>query len=149
MNSDIPLQCRVDIIGNKVTLADSGTKAKIHIELGSGKHVKIQVDGCIDIRPVKCDWSLLLDKEGNAPQYAFFELKGSDYCHALQQLENTIDWFKANIGNSFRLHSSHVVISGRSIPNVKLYKQRAKGHFINKYSRVPQEHKSGKTITLP
>lgn len=146
MNSVIPSQCRLCITGNKVTLEDYGTKAKIHIQLSPGKHTKIQVDGCMDAIPAKkCDWCLSLDEK----QYAFFELKGSDYCHALLQLGNTIDWFRERMGSSFQLHSSHVVISGRSTPNTKSYKTNAKARFIKKYSRVPQEHKSGKTITLP
>jgi len=48
---------------------------------------KIQVDDCLDIQGVKCDWLLII----NEPYIEIYiELKGSDVEHAFAQIENTI-----------------------------------------------------------
>jgi len=48
---------------------------------------KIQVDGCLNINGVKCDWLLII----NEPYIEIYiELKGSDVEHAFTQIENTI-----------------------------------------------------------
>ncbi len=141
----IPSQCTFEIPGDRVTLKDRGTSANLHIKLPPGKHVKIQVDGCIDaITTARCDWCLRLDGGG----HAFFELKGSDYCHALEQLSNTISWFQTELGRAFVLHSAHVVISGQGTPNLNTRKQRAKTRFLKCHSLIPNEHRSGKEIAL-
>jgi hypothetical protein len=48
---------------------------------------KIQVDGCLEIDGVKCDWMFTMD---NPPIEIYVELKGRDVKHAFKQLENTI-----------------------------------------------------------
>ena len=48
---------------------------------------KVQVDGCLDIQGVKCDWLLIIYE----PYIEIYiELKGSDVEHAFIQIENTI-----------------------------------------------------------
>lgn len=144
-SSVIPIQCKTEILGKKLTLSDPSTSCKLHIKLPEKKTIfKIQIDGCITtIKSTKCDWCLCFSHS----TYAFFELKGSDFMHGVTQIENTIKCFQQTI-DSFKLHSSHIIISGRSIPNTKTYKQRKKIAFLKKYNCPIKEHKSGSTIAL-
>jgi hypothetical protein len=48
---------------------------------------KVQVDGCLDIQGVKCDWLLIINETYIE---IYIELKGSDVEHAFAQIENTI-----------------------------------------------------------
>ncbi|MBD2353758.1 hypothetical protein H6G41_03810 [Tolypothrix sp. FACHB-123] len=48
---------------------------------------KVQVDGCLNIQGVKCDWLLIIN---DCDIQIYIELKGGDVEHAFKQLENTI-----------------------------------------------------------
>ncbi|MDJ0797618.1 MAG: hypothetical protein QNJ51_12520 [Calothrix sp. MO_167.B12] len=55
---------------------------------------KVQVDGCLDIPGVKCDWLIIIDKPKDYPDVyieIYIELKGGDVKHAFKQIENTIN----------------------------------------------------------
>ncbi|MDJ0619425.1 MAG: hypothetical protein QNJ63_22220 [Calothrix sp. MO_192.B10] len=55
---------------------------------------KVQVDGCLNIPGVKCDWLIIIDKPKDYPNVyieIYIELKGSDVKHAFKQIENTIN----------------------------------------------------------
>ena len=74
--------------------------------------LKVQVDGCLEIKGKKCDW-LLIDIEGNTAH--FIELKGSHLKHAFEQLEHTIREIsnpgKKYISEEFSKKKAYLVIS--------------------------------------
>lgn len=60
---------------------------------------KIQVDGCLEIEGVKCDWMFTIE---NPPIEIYVELKGRNVKHAFKQLENTIKVVsRSNIAKRF------------------------------------------------
>jgi|GEM_PF-6408858 len=78
----------------KGDLAFSESGVEIHL-LNSQRYecCKIQVDRCLPIRGVKCDWMVWYNHNTQA---IFIELKGRKIPHAVEQLANTITWLRQN-----------------------------------------------------
>jgi len=78
--------CSEVVKHKNITVKENQSKFIIVNEQGL-EITKIQVDGCLEIEGVKCDWMFTID---NPPIEIYVELKGSDVKHAFKQLENTI-----------------------------------------------------------
>ncbi len=76
-----------------------------------------KIDGCyIETRGTgtRCDY-LLVDC---TPQHAFFiELKGSDFLHAVEQIQSTIDHVQSDLGGYE--FSARIVLTKVSVPNLQ------------------------------
>jgi len=97
---------------------------------------KIQVDGCLDIQGVKCDWLLIVDE----PYLEIYiELKGSDVEHAFTQIENTIKLVSQNYKN---VRKYCYIITTRCPSNSPQIQNRKKS-FKSKYNAVLITKKTG------
>lgn len=97
---------------------------------------KIQVDDCLDIQGVKCDWLLII----NEPYIEIYiELKGSDVEHAFAQIENTIKIVSKN----YKIVLKYCYIITTICPiNSAQIQVKAKS-FKSKYNAVLRIKKTG------
>ena len=102
----------------------------------------------------RCDYALLLinrlknSGKGPSESFIFVELKGKKYQHAIEQLKETILYFKQNL-DSFHCHSSHYVLSNtHNVPKASTRDQKAKVHFIKLHLPVPVCHKTKEIVNL-
>jgi hypothetical protein len=100
---------------------------------GDGKLIlKVQVDGCLEIKGTKCDW-LLIEIEGNVAH--FIELKGCDLKHAFEQLKHTITEIsipgRGYISKKFEKKKAYLVISHSPLSSAKL--DNIKKEFMKKF----------------
>ncbi|MBK1990191.1 hypothetical protein A0J48_022140 [Sphaerospermopsis aphanizomenoides BCCUSP55] len=99
---------------------------------------KIQVDGCLDIQGVKCDWLLII----NEPYVEIYiELKGSDVEHAFEQVENTIKIISKNYK---KVTKYCYIVTTRCPLNSAQIQVKAKS-FKSKYNAVLKIIKTGCT----
>lgn len=97
---------------------------------------KIQVDGCLDIQGVKCDWLLIVDE----PYIEIYiELKGSDVEHAFTQIENTIKLVSQDYKN---VRKYCYIITTRCPMSSAQIQIKAKS-FKSKYNAVLKIKKTG------
>lgn len=97
---------------------------------------KIQVDGCLDIQGVKCDWLLII----NEPYLEIYiELKGSDVEHAFTQIENTIKLVSQDYKNARKYC---YIITTRCLITSAQIQIKAKS-FKSKYNAVLKIKKTG------
>ena len=97
---------------------------------------KVQVDGCLDIQGVKCDWLLII----NEPYIEIYiELKGSDVEHAFDQIENTMKVVSINYKTVVKYC---YIITTRCPINSAQIQVKAKS-FRNKYNAVLKVKKTG------
>ena len=80
-------KCSEKISHKNILIEEKKSSKIIFTNENSIEVTKVQVDGCLDIQGVKCDWLLII----NEPYIEIYiELKGSDVEHAFDQIENTI-----------------------------------------------------------
>ena len=80
-------KCSEKISHKNILIEEKKSSIIVFINENSIELTKVQVDGCLDIQGVKCDWLLII----NEPYIEIYiELKGSDVEHAFDQIENTI-----------------------------------------------------------
>ena len=80
-------KCSEKISHKNILIEEKKSSKIVFINENSIELTKVQVDGCLDIQGVKCDWLLII----NEPYIEIYiELKGSDVEHAFDQIENTI-----------------------------------------------------------
>ncbi|BAZ83335.1 hypothetical protein PN497_20390 [Sphaerospermopsis kisseleviana CS-549] len=97
---------------------------------------KIQVDGCLDIQGVKCDWLLVI----NEPYLEIYiELKGSDVEHAFTQIENTIKLISQDYKN---VRKYCYIITSRCPMSSAQIQIKAKS-FKSKYNAILKIKKTG------
>ncbi len=103
---------------------------------------KVQVDNCLDIQGVKCDWLVIID---NPKGYSdtcieiYIELKGSDVKHAFKQIENTI----INISRDIQKAAKYCYVITTRCPLISPEIQNKKKYFKNKYNAVLKVKKTG------
>ena len=78
--------CAKTVKDKKISLVENKSKLILNNEK-LREITKVQVDGCLPIDGVKCDWLIIVVEP---PVEIYVELKGSDVKHAFEQLENTI-----------------------------------------------------------
>lgn len=97
---------------------------------------KIQVDGCLDIQGVKCDWLLII----NEPYLEIYiELKGSDVEHAFTQIENTIKL----VSQDYKNVRKYCYIITTRCPITSAQIQIKAKSFKSKYNAVLKIKKTG------
>ncbi|WP_413171983.1 hypothetical protein [Anabaena azotica] len=102
---------------------------------------KVQVDGCLDIQGVKCDWLLII----NEPYIEIYvELKGSDVEHAFEQIENTIKIVSQN----YKEVAKYCYIITTRCPLTSAQIQVKAKSFKSKYNAVLRIRKTGSTENL-
>ena len=80
-------KCSEKISHKNILIEEKKSSKIIFTNENSTEVTKVQVDGCLDIQGIKCDWLLII----NEPYIEIYiELKGSDVEHAFDQIENTI-----------------------------------------------------------
>ena len=80
-------KCSEKISHKNILIEEKKSSKIIFTNENSTEVTKVQVDGCLDIQGIKCDWLLII----NEPYIEIYiELKGSDVEHAFNQIENTI-----------------------------------------------------------
>ena len=80
-------KCSEKISHKNILIEEKKSSKIIFTNENSIEVTKVQVDGCLDIQGIKCDWLLII----NEPYIEIYiELKGSDVEHAFDQIENTI-----------------------------------------------------------
>ena len=80
-------KCSEKISHKNILIEEKKSSKIVFINENSIELTKVQVDGCLDIQGVKCDWLLII----NEPYIEIYiELKGSDVEHAFAQIENTM-----------------------------------------------------------
>ncbi|MTJ14230.1 hypothetical protein FJR11_16920 [Anabaena sp. UHCC 0187] len=80
-------KCSEKISHKNILIEEKKSSKIVFTNENSIEVTKVQVDGCLDIQGVKCDWLLII----NEPYIEIYiELKGSDVEHAFNQIENTI-----------------------------------------------------------
>ncbi|TAF10518.1 MAG: hypothetical protein EAZ77_03050 [Nostocales cyanobacterium] len=97
---------------------------------------KIQVDGCLDIQGVKCDWLLII---GEPYIEIYIELKGSDVEHAFTQIENTIKL----VSQDYKNVRKYCYIITTRCPLTSTQIQVKKKSFKRKYNAVLEVKKTG------
>ncbi|MBD2277742.1 MAG: hypothetical protein HEQ13_18430 [Dolichospermum sp. DEX189] len=97
---------------------------------------KVQVDDCLDIQGVKCDWVLII----NEPYIEIYiELKGSEVEHAFDQIKNTIKIVSKNYKTVLKYC---YIITTRCPINSAQIQVKAKS-FKSKYNAVLKVKKTG------
>jgi hypothetical protein len=98
----------------------------------SEQFLRIQVDGCFipDSKTAKCDFAFIRCKTG---EVYFVELKGQDVNHAVDQIESTIDQFKAKISALKKEKISGFVVSSSVATKANIKFARRKKRFLDKY----------------
>ncbi|MBD2390479.1 MAG: hypothetical protein LW814_09880 [Anabaena sp. CoA2_C59] len=97
---------------------------------------KVQVDGCLDIQGVKCDWLLIIYE----PYIEIYiELKGSDVEHAFIQIENTIKV----VSQDYKNVPKYCYIITTRCPLDSTQIQVKKKSFKSKYNAVLKVKKTG------
>lgn len=78
-----------------------------------------------------CDWCVFAQQSLNA---YFVELKGSDFVHAVEQIERTLDY----MARQYRLHpvKAFAVLSGAHPSNTRPGKANAKAKFLKRHPAV-------------
>ena len=121
-------------------------KSAIRVHVSGRKCQQIKVDGELnEIVPRRCDWAIRDYQNGEC---LFVELKGSDFFHAVTQIEGTIFWFKNNISPFCLAKDAYVVMSGRILPADN---SRVKGtiqRFSKRHNCVLQAKRSGGTVNF-
>ena len=80
-------KCSEKISHKNILIEEKKSSKIIFTNENSTEVTKVQVDGCLDIQGIKCDWLLII----NEPYIEIYiELKGSDVEHAFAQIENTM-----------------------------------------------------------
>lgn len=75
---------------------------------------KIQIDGCLIIDGIKCDYLLIDCIENKA---YFIELKGSDFLHAINQISRSIEYLNNEISNCSVF--ARIVLTKVNVPDLK------------------------------
>ena len=101
-------------------------KSQYRLENPAGKEIcRTQIDGCYLSQGKKCDW-LLVDCE---PENAYFvELKGTDFRHAIEQINATINYVEGDL-DSFDFFARVVLTKSptpflRNTPDVLKFEKR-------------------------
>ncbi|TAE59346.1 MAG: hypothetical protein EAZ87_09895 [Nostocales cyanobacterium] len=91
--------CTLCSDGKKITVQENKRKYILN-NLSAQKVCKIQIDGCVidDQNQRKCDYLIIVCKTEDAKEEMYFiELKGKDLISAVEQLTQTIEYFKPQI----------------------------------------------------
>jgi hypothetical protein len=83
--------CTTTVRDSKVKVAENGKQA-IFLNPKRRPFTKTRVDGCVIVNSVACDW-LVQDDDVTS---ILIELKGCDVDHAIEQIEATLSFMKAN-----------------------------------------------------
>lgn len=81
-----------------------------------------------------CDWAILRIAQGKPRDLLCIELKGSDVCKALEQIESTALYLRQTC--HLPLASALFVLSGRHPKNASPKKQRAMAAFKRKFAET-------------
>lgn len=106
----------------------------------------IKVDGNLDdeITPNRCDYCIQDYKNGDC---LFVELKGSDWRHAVTQIETTVKWFKKEI-MPFSAKDAYIVMSAPRPPANDTVLQKEKISFRKKHGCVLNIKKPNQTVSF-
>lgn len=97
---------------------------------------KIQVDDCLEIEGVKCDWLIIISK----PYIEIYiELKGSDVDHAFKQIENTIKILSKDYKNVIKY--CYVITTRCPLTSAQI--QNKQKTFKKNYNAVLRVRKTG------
>jgi hypothetical protein len=91
--------CTLCSDGKKITVQENKRKYILN-NLSAQQVCKIQIDGCVidDQNQRKCDYLIIVCKTEDAKEEMYFiELKGKDLISAVEQLTQTIEYFKPQI----------------------------------------------------
>lgn len=126
-----------------VSFSDHKTSCKLIIEnINKIEFIKVQVDNCLPITGTKCDFALLIK---SCSACILIELKGSNFKHAVDQLDNTIKWF-LSVG-CIKSTNCYIVMSNR-IPGHTAKIQNIIDRFRKKNGIIIKTVRSGNRISL-
>ena len=132
---DKMLSCVVECDFKRFSLRDPKSKSYAVVDVCRRKCQKIHVDGCMtDIQPTRCDWCIRDKSNGEC---MFVELKGSDCKHAVEQIVNTVKWFRENI-TPFILHRPVYIVARSRIPSNGSQEQIARVSLAKKVGATPR-----------
>jgi hypothetical protein len=94
-------------------LKDKGASTEYRYENKSKDHLsKYRIDGGLIASGAKCDYLLLNCEKKKA---FFIELKGSDFIHAIEQIDKSIDVLKSDLPATFSIHARIVCTRANTI----------------------------------
>lgn len=118
----------------------------IYVRVSGRKCQQIKIDGELDeIVPRRCDWAIRDYQNGEC---LFVELKGSDFFHAVTQIEKTIFWFKDNITPFCLAKNAYVVMSGKIVPADNSRRKFAIQRFFKSHNCVLQAKRAGCSVNF-
>lgn len=127
---------------SKFAFNDPGTNNRAVVN-ADGRHCrKIRIDGALhEVQPNKCDWCLW-DYNNNV--FLFLELKGTDWSHAVVQLDCTVTWFKKHIDPFIIYKETYIVMKNNcSIPSTDTKFQIAQKKFMASHCSLLLRKHSG------
>ena len=129
-------KCSEKISHKNILIEEKKSSIIVFINENSIELTKVQVDGCLDIQGVKCDWLLII----NEPYIEIYiELKGSDVEHAFDQIENTIKIVSKNYKTVLKY--CYIITTRCPITSTQI-QVKAKS-FRSKYNAVLRIKKTG------
>lgn len=129
-------KCSEKISHKNILIEEKKSSKIIFTNENSIEVTKVQVDGCLDIQGVKCDWLLII----NEPYIEIYiELKGSDVEHAFGQIENTIKIVSKNYKTVLKY--CYIITTRCPITSTQI-QVKAKS-FRSKYNAVLRIKKTG------
>lgn len=109
--------------------------------------LKVEVDGCLDLRGVKCDYLVIKLLDNHA---LYIELKGQDVSHAFRQLKNSMEQIEANnspyIDHPFYKRECYVIAHRCPMSSPEIQKEALK--FKRDYKSSLTVKKSGFRIQI-
>lgn len=97
---------------------------------------KVQVDNCLEIQGVKCDWLIIISE----PYIEIYiELKGSDVDHAFKQVENTIKFLSKDYKNVIKY--CYVITTRCPLTSAQIQNQQK--NFKKDYNAILRVKKTG------
>lgn len=123
-------KCSESLRVSKIKVAENGKQA---IVLNPNKELftRTKIDGCVIVNKTACDWLV----QDNAIASILIELKGCDVDHAIEQIEATLAFMKANDLLTDRLAALIVCSKPSRHPSFTAKLQKAK-------SRISQQYKA-------
>ena len=129
-------KCSEKISHKNILIEEKKSSIIVFINENSIELTKVQVDGCLDIQGVKCDWLLII----NEPYIEIYiELKGSDVEHAFAQIENTMKIVSKNYKTVLKY--CYIITTRCPITSTQI-QVKAKS-FRSKYNAVLRIKKTG------
>ena len=129
-------KCSEKISHKNILIEEKKSSKIIFTNENSTEVTKVQVDGCLDIQGIKCDWLLII----NEPYIEIYiELKGSDVEHAFDQIENTIKIVSKNYKTVLKY--CYIITTRCPITSTQI-QVKAKS-FRSKYNAVLRIKKTG------